>query len=587
MRSDRHCCLSLLATPVARFPDRLRWLTKTLVVSTVLLLASCSSRQAEPTRVSASLSAASVPRYEVLELTLKHDGKYENNFFDVAVEATFTSPTSARHHIKGFYYGQDLWKVRFRPNEVGSWKYEYSLTANDVSHRGEGRFESMPSDLPGRLEQNRRNVYRWVFANGQPYFPVGLQDCIAANDGKFGGGVIDGGSREEGGRSVSWDEYFAVYGKAGFNLLRFSQRNCSPSLFDDLDHYRVAESIATDQLLAAARRNGFRIMFGFFGSYGLLSHENRILRKLKNTVGPLIGLHQEAILHPEDREIVAKEKRFIDYCIARWGVYADFWELLNERQSSDEWARMMAEHVHLTDPDRKPVGISWDKPRLDVINFSAPHWYESEDELTSDSRTAAIAAEWKAYGKPVLAGEQGNTGMNWDPRSALRMRIRLWTALFHEIALIFWNTSWSKYGLYQGEYTPGQVANIYLGPEERAYVRNLQDFSGQLDAEVHMAPAAVSPADQARAYALVSPHTVGVYLHHFTDHNSDLQGARLMLDLPRGRKFVGEWVDPASGRVLGRAEPGAKGVVAVPPFPVDIALLLKAADARDSDQRPN
>ena len=38
---------------------------------------------------------------------------------------------------------------------------------------------------------------------------------------------------------------------------------------------------------------------------------------------------------PEDHELVEKEKRFVAYCVARWGVYADFWELLNERKASD------------------------------------------------------------------------------------------------------------------------------------------------------------------------------------------------------------------------------------------------------------
>jgi len=49
--------------------------------------------------------------------------------------------------------------------------------------------------------------------------------------------------------------------------------------------------------------------------------------------------------------------------------------------------------------------------------------------------------EWKKFGKPVIVGEQGNVaskeemqsadiGGAWDAKSALRMRIRNWTALF-------------------------------------------------------------------------------------------------------------------------------------------------------------
>jgi len=66
----------------------------------------------------------------------------------------------------------------------------------------------------------------------------------------------------------------------------------------------------------------------------------------------------------------------------------------------------------------------------------------------------------EADGKPVIVGEQGNAGMNWDPRSAVRMRIRAWTALFREIGLVFWNTSESKAAMFGGHYSPGKGAKI-------------------------------------------------------------------------------------------------------------------------------
>jgi hypothetical protein len=107
-------------------------------------------------------------------------------------------------------------------------------------------------------------------------------------------------------------------------------------------------------------------------------------------------------------------------------------------------------------------------------------------------RVQQQATKWKKAGKPVIVGEQGNTGMNWDPLSGLRMRIRTWTALFEEISFIFWNTSWSKTGMFHGRYTAGGAANIYLGPEERGYIRVLQNFSSHLDADVRITPTEVS-----------------------------------------------------------------------------------------------
>ena len=168
------------------------------------------------------------------------------------------------------------------------------------------------------------------------------------------------------------DEYFRIYGAAGFNLFRFSQRNSNYSLFDDLDHYRERESIFTDTLLDSARRNGFRVMFGFFGFYSRWKTDSRWLHAWK--VVPLLEnlFSEEALKRPKDLRTQAKEKRFIRYCVARWGVYADFWELLNERYASDEWIATMAEYVHAIDPDRKQVSTSWDKPAIPSTNLLAP-----------------------------------------------------------------------------------------------------------------------------------------------------------------------------------------------------------------------
>src|SRR5215831_4920467 len=58
-----------------------------------LMMASCTDRPV-PAEVfaTASRNADAIPRYGILELSFKHNGMYHNNFFDVALEAIFTSP---------------------------------------------------------------------------------------------------------------------------------------------------------------------------------------------------------------------------------------------------------------------------------------------------------------------------------------------------------------------------------------------------------------------------------------------------------------------------------------------------------------
>jgi len=188
-----------------------------------------------------SQAPSEVPRYDVLEVSFQHNGAYRDNFFDVNLETIFESPSGVEHRIKGFFYGRDLWKVRFRPDEAGIWTYSYTFAGTGGFRRqSRGTFRCLPSSEDGPVQRSSGNRFLWVFADGKPYFPIGLQDCIYINGGQLQDLVIDGEGRAQPGRTVSIEEYFAIYGQSGFNLLRFSQQNCSYSLMDDLDHYRVA-----------------------------------------------------------------------------------------------------------------------------------------------------------------------------------------------------------------------------------------------------------------------------------------------------------------------------------------------------------
>jgi hypothetical protein len=563
---------------IKQVPFRILWLVIALGV------ACCGCRVETDTVFTQSLNARVIPRFDLLELSFKHNGAYRNKFFDAAVAVNFVSPDGQGHRRAGFFFGDDTWMVRFRPNQLGRWSYKYVFQDKQgFVKKGTGAFECTAGKQQGPIHRRRDNPYRWTFAGGKPYFPVGLQDCVYSDGTHLPRFQIDGESRQGPCRDLSMDEYFAIYEQAGFNLFRFSQRNCSYAIFQDLDHYSENESRITDLLLSSARKHGFRIMFGIFGYHGFWyegSFPGRVIHFLRTKLGAI----EEGIQRPDDLEVLRKEKRFIDYSVARWGAYTDFWELLNERNAPEQWTRLMAAHLQSVDPDRKPIGTSWERPALPDIAINTPHWYESENESDSDLRVQQMAEKWKAYGKPVIVGEHGNTGMNWDVKSAQRMRVRLWTALFNEISLIFWNTSWSKSGMYEGHYTPGEAANIYLGPEERGYVRALRKFSSRLGVGLKMKPVRVSAPDQVRAYGLLSETQAAVYLHHFADDNVPMTGLDITLQCPNSTQgeLVGEWIDTSTGDVISRLKtrPGVQ-TLDVPPFSVDLALLI-GSGASDS-----
>lgn len=90
-----------------------------------------------------------------------HPNHYADPFHDVSIEVTFASPSGQSVRIGGFDYGsrqppriklppetgkgrpvyefadQSLWKARLAPSELGSWKYEFTLT-NTQGRRASG-----------------------------------------------------------------------------------------------------------------------------------------------------------------------------------------------------------------------------------------------------------------------------------------------------------------------------------------------------------------------------------------------------------------------------------------------------------------
>jgi len=564
-----------------------------------------------PLPVTVTQNSSTVPPYAVFELTFQHDAQYENPFFDVTIDVAFTSPSGRQVQVGGFHYGSaeppevrvrnpgerqqvdyifakaDLWKARLAPDEVGEWRYTYSF--EDVRGgrtSGDGSFRCVSGRAPshGFVRPDPGDPFRWAFDDGTPYYPIGLQE--GWGDWVANGSFLDTASLEGPFRTdfhgrprtdalpagamfqpgpannpQNADVALRRFSRCGFNLYRYSQANNTPSLFGDLDHYKVQEAVMTDELLRCLRKYGFRVFYGIFGYQKVFNDD------------------------AGNAEAMAKVKRFIKYTVDRWGAYVDVWEFLNEQDASDEWYAIMAPYLRSIDPYRHPITTSWERPQLPGIEINAPHWYAGiDDELSCDRETAANADRWKQAGKPVVVGEMGNwtdpnkpkapgVGGVWDPGSARRMRLRNWTALFSEISFVFWNTSYAK---------DGHFMNIWLGPLERQYVKACQDFAYALGPGIKTVPVQVSDPEAVRAFGLASPQRVGVYLHHCASHEQYVAGVAVTLKVPR--PATGYWYRPEDGAILGSVDASAgEQTLTAPPFAVDMALLVTSGGPPDSD----
>jgi len=571
----------------------------------------CGVASGATLKVAASQNTPVLPRWEVFEITFRHDGRYANPFFDVAIDVVFTSPTGKQVKVGGFHYGSDekpqitrhndsrgrahvtyafakadLWKARFAPNELGRWTYAWTFsgTAGDKA-AGTGAFACIRGRRPlhGFVRQDPANPMRWVFDDGTPYFPIGFQDGQFDNAGV--GSVLATASMEGPFRTdrTDWpdpppgamfrrgpapnpqnaDVQYRRFAACGFNLFRFSQHNFSLAISKNLDHVGVMESRMVDELLTRARAYGFRIFYGLFG---------------------YMNVHAK---QPDDAEAMAKVKRHVKYAVDRWGAMVDFWEFLNEQHADDAWYAIMTPYLKSLDPYHHPVTTSWERPQLAGIDLSAPHRYLGLAELGAAGAFAAACDQWKRFGKPVIVGETGNAvnrkqmpdlirkgiGGVWDPKSALRMRLRNWAALFNETAVIFWNTSYAR---------DGHFMNLWIGPREREYVRAMQAFAYALGGGMKRVPVTVSDPSLVRGWGLAGDRRAGLYLEHYNDHASTVRGLRVTLDVPHAAK--GYWYSPETAAILGTFDaPKGRGTFTAPPFAIDLALLVTPDGPPDID----
>ncbi len=521
--------------------------------------ATAVSDQESPPANGVTPGAETVGRFGIYELEFPWSStSYSNPWEQVRVSVIFTAPSGKATAIGGFYYSPNTWHARFSPDETGNWNWSAQISDGAQSRDFSGSFTVSDSDWPGFVRSNPENKRRWVFDNGAPYYPIGIGDCILGVNGgspldNFGfDGEIRNSSYPEGWRT-DIETYLTAYGGAGFNLFRWSVDSCAFGLYKTIDPsgnvYLQPEGLYGDQLVQSLRQHGLRtymVIFGFFPPFPDGSNN---------------AAQMDAI------------KRYVKYVVDRYGAYVDFWELMNESPNppitiADDWYIQVATYLREVDPYKHPISTSWQRPDLSVIDIISPHWYAKENEFESDlAMREQIEANKGHAKKPIIFGEQGNSEQNWDEGSALRMRLRSWTAFFNEAVLIFWNTSCCKDS--QG----GVASNIYLGPQERSYIKVLQDFVSGLDRLIAPVQIEIPDISRVRGYALSAPTVFVAYLHAYTDHTNPTTGISITIDSPLAGTAT--WIDPATGAVLGTASVSSgRQTLTVPVFTTDVALKI-------------
>ncbi len=120
---------------------------------------------------------AGVPRWGLFEATLTSTRTSDNPLQDAELHVTFTAPSRQTRRVQGFWDGGATWRVRFSPDEVGTWTY--TTTARPESDRGlharTGSFHvvapkgSTRLDRHGPVRVSRSRTFL-EHADGTPFF---------------------------------------------------------------------------------------------------------------------------------------------------------------------------------------------------------------------------------------------------------------------------------------------------------------------------------------------------------------------------------------------------------------------------------
>ena len=119
--------------------------------------------------------APALGRWDILEVVLEGPSA-GNPFLDVTVSATFSHGHRALA-VDGFYDGAGVYKVRFMPDTIGSWRF---ATHSNVAHLdgGTGEFECLAPSATNHGPVTVCDRHHFAYADGSPHYSVGTT-CYA------------------------------------------------------------------------------------------------------------------------------------------------------------------------------------------------------------------------------------------------------------------------------------------------------------------------------------------------------------------------------------------------------------------------
>lgn len=386
-----------------------------------------------------------VEQWQRFEMSFYHKS---NNLNNVQLSAKFTSKDTS-FIVNGFYDGNNTYKIRFMPQEIGKWNYKITSNISEINNK-KGTFECVKARSKNHGIVKVNNTYHFKYANGKNYYPFGTTAYAWTH--------MSNDVQEETLKSLK---------ASGFNKLRMC---VFPKDYDlvkeepELYPFEI-KKIDTDE-------NGNKVFTWDFDKFN-----PKFFQHLEKRIDDLAALGIEAdliLFHPYDKGRWGFDAmsnhiniKYIEHITARLSSFKNvWWSLANEwdyvkAKTITDWD-LLTETVVKNDPYKHLCSIHG--ATATYYNYSKPEFtHVSVQDEAPVQNSYSSATLRNVYQKPIIfdeVGYEGNLESRWGRHSPEFMTHLVWNGViggtyvthgetykYHENDTIFW----AKGGKFRGE----------------------------------------------------------------------------------------------------------------------------------------
>lgn len=352
------------------------------------------------------------------------------NYKQVLVEVDLQKPDGSKIDVPAFYNGDNTWMMRYSPLEKGHYSVANVTLNAQSAHDTELKPTSWVVDgtqSPGFVRINKSNPRRFIFDNGQKYYPLGQDEAW----------------RSTGLPSIP--DIFVKMHQSGENWARvwmdYWDGKC---LFWGVKPGQINLDAAKqwDQIIDAAQKNDIYVQMTLFhhGEFSSMVNPNWPDNPWNVKNG---GFLTSPVDFFTNSRAIHLTKEILFYVLSRWGYSPNVmsYELFNEVQFTNagrdgDWADIAQWHAematfikqhdlyrHLITTSSAP-DVPLNSPIWNSVDYIQVHDYPP-DLLSSIGGLDAMGAFQE--NKPLFIGEFGSTGSKAPTGTGLH--VGLWAGI--------------------------------------------------------------------------------------------------------------------------------------------------------------